>query len=445
MTVTKVRQDSGHGHGGHERPIARLLLLTALIAVAYFCFSLMDNMNGPTAVDLSRVTHSSVAAINYGMLVKAVSYCYGAVFFGYLFKHVNRCRGFITTMMSGAAATAAVAFASNAHQFWATQALMGFTSAGSESVFQPWLLRLWGDRAAVVMISVHVFYATGNLFVPLIARPFLSSSVIGDGTATTEANIAAPYLIAAASAAVAALLLLLFHLTLDRDGLSTSQWKSSTSADRTASKTDDAAAAAAAAAADRKRFYEKTVVVIACLICSCKAAANVMANTLTSEFLSLSEARLNQQDAAVVLSFQTMMYIGANIASIPLAAKVNPVFLYFFDITFFSTGTMMQLWTEQRRSLTILACSLTGTGMSNTYPALFAMVGQRMEVSTKTSGYIMFAGRFVVILVILLLGPLIEQHPYLFVYVNLSLVTAALLFTLCLLLADRILLPHLQS
>jgi cyanate permease len=188
----------------------------------------------------------------------------------------------------------------------------------------------------------------------------------------------------------------------------------------------------------RSRFKYATIVLLGCIL-MCFALNN---NHMISFFLTsfALDIGMKKQDAGLLTGFYELCYTTARLIAAFAAIKLGVRMMLFICLLLIAAGNLILLLNQHNtvNDGTIwIAVALMGTGASTLVGAVYVLVEQMIDVTDVISGLLTFSGSIASIIMAIVLGNFMKQHPYLFIQLMLLNVTVCLIVLFLFYLIDR--------
>lgn len=289
----------------------------------------------------------------------------------------------------------------------------GMSIAFSTCIAYVWLMEMWSGKSASPLNLNQLMHSLGRTVGPLLLAVFIVSN---KSEAQKDESIASGlFYPSVMTATVSLALALLFWLLLNKMSYSsTIKHKDSTqhltsSRHRTEVRTHT------------RRYYY--TVFISGLVAVCFAAhVNTSTVGLLPKFLmSSNPGVISKSLAASMSSVVAISTACGQVTGVILQAKVNPSPAAFTCLVLAAISSTMLLLFAASDQLTVvwIALVILGLGISCTYSSILCLIHCKITFSDWESGAVSFAGMSLIVVINLVSGSLIEEHPVSIMIINL--------------------------
>lgn len=410
--------------GGQGNPVVgsnKTKYVYTLLASTCFLVSGLMNITSASLLDIAELTQSRPPDVAYGISLRFAAYCLGAPFFGWLYHQVNR-QLVLTFLVSGAAvATTTIPMTHTLHSYWLAQVINGFQSVGIDVACFAWVIEMWPDNANPYLQGLYLGLALGTALSSAIAEPFLSyvdKVPISMGNGTTMAHvfhpsrIMIPYTFVSAVAFFTSSLLLVMYFKypyVKNCNIVEAEDANNNLQENNVSMSEGTSSLRVGA-----------TLIVSSLMLGCHIASEVNTQSFLPTFAVFSPLHLSKSQGALMLSLLSGSTVVSVCAAIPIATKVSADLMLLASLSILLTGLLV-LWMSLTTSVYLMWLSviLMGIGYASIFPCMYTLISQKIVTANWMFGIFSLIKSAARIIPPLITGPLIEQHPFVFVYFNL--------------------------
>ncbi|RWS00941.1 sodium-dependent glucose transporter 1-like protein [Dinothrombium tinctorium] len=313
------------------------------------------------------------------------------------------------------------------------QAVVGFASGGIDIATNVLIMEMWEENSNTFLQATHLCYAIGSTASPMIAAPFLlNATVYKNKTNNNETlrasvnHITIPYMITSSTAIIAFLVLVIFELckpynTPERSLSRKNQKKLDHNLNESAVSLPNAENAQILVE-DRlpNSYYAILIALSSLILCFYLGIEMNIFNYLPSFLLNLNLNISSKQIAYMNTAFSGF-YTLFRLPSMALASKLRPAMMLSISFTILIFGNVLLIIFGFHSQIMLwVTISILGAGCSCVYPAIYAFIEERIDVTNFIGGIFMFASSIITTIMPIIVGNLIKQKPAIFMYVNTS-------------------------
>lgn len=442
------------------------LILTFSCYFSYFAFAFAFYIVSPTLLDIKENVNSTFQDVSYGIVVRSTTYCFGALFSGWIFNKIDRTLGLIISTILMAVTNCLVPFIDQLVYFLVVLGVMGFASAGVEVAVNAWILQLWQEDCNIYMQGMHFAYAIGVTIAPTLAAPFLSesgeeeinhnSTVVhkllnysqhdDEMLSTSMKSVTTlndlskglfiPYLITAIVLIMSAVVQMIFYLILPYSEVercpqvtSTPTSKRDTVIASTISDDDHCKETSLLTGTGESQSkietnhsssYKCIMVISGCAL-TCFYAGLEMNTFIFLPDFAVTALNYSKANAAIVTSYLSASYAIFRFISIFIASQVTTIKMLYAHVSLIGLSNCI-IWYATFHSpshlLFTIGSILLGAGCSCVYPAIYAYLEEKITVTNNLCGLFMFSSSIATSINPILEGRYLEKYPSIFVLIN---------------------------
>lgn len=189
-----IRDDSGLLLENGETRVPRSqqwskkLVRTVCLSLGFLVLGLCVAIPGPTLLDLEDQVSATTSEMMIVFSSRSMGYLLGALLGGVLFDCLNRQLLLFCTLLVSSVATIAIPWSFTLVLLATMFALQGTTMGILDTGGNVFCIQLWGKKNAPFIQTLHFAFGIGAFVAPLLAKPFLSSSVLNN-TSIVQGNI----------------------------------------------------------------------------------------------------------------------------------------------------------------------------------------------------------------------------------------------------------------
>ena len=169
-----------------------------------------------------------------------------------------------------------------------------------------------------------------------------------------------------------------------------------------------------------QRMNDKlAIVLLGCSLLCSYSLIDINSFLFLPEYVVNGDLHLSKSTAAVMLSFMSAVYAASRGLGIVMATEYKSRSMLLINFPLIGTGCVLLLFFGQTSQLALwLALLLMGTGFGSTFPAVCALLEERINVSDAITGCFLFSSKISSIVLIFVMRPLIDNHPHAFAVAN---------------------------
>ncbi|KAI1285827.1 Major facilitator superfamily domain-containing protein 4A [Halotydeus destructor] len=413
------------------------LLITGAACITFMVFSICFNVYGPMLPSLAKQIGSNQQELSYILAVRSLVSLFASLTIGKVYDHINRQIGLITGLAVITTTLVLVPLCKSFWQLMFVQLAVAPAGAAVEVAVNAWILELWKEESNPYMQTLHFVFSLGTAIAPFICEPFLSNTASNTTSSTIETavmtetfaangtntnhnsdgfNESMPFFIAAAGLVVAVLAQLYLYIAVsykqeDRS-INTVTEDEEELVDPINSET----------MAYLPRSYFVMVVVWACLVISFEGGTELNSFTYFTTFAINTKLSISPSKAAIMSGTLNGSFTVSRFISIFLATRMKVVTMLYMNLTIINIGNLL-IWFSVYTSFELglwIGVIFLGFGFSSSWPAVFAMVEQRINVTNVVCSILVSATVLLAVIDPLIEGRLIEKWPIVFAYINLG-------------------------
>ena len=376
-------------------------LSAAAVCFSFFAHAMMYMIIPPTLLDVAIQTSSSYEEASLAVFARETTFMIGSLLFGYLFaQYISLQVGLAVTLFLSGLTTIAIPLLLHVYVFVLLQGIAGLMFAGIYVSATVWMREIGGENAHAYSQAMHASYAIGQMIIPLICAPFLSS--VNDvrifrlherfpwafGVKQSDSQLIYPYVISACTAFMAAAFVLLIH------GRSKVHGRQSDKLAVEIEKPDGGNQTTVTK--DASRGYWLVTILLTCLFMCSYIGMESDTFTFSPQFLVFNDLRIGHHMAALMSSVMSAAFAFVRILSVMFATRSSAEIMLWWNMALTIAGNVILLLYSNGHALHALTWTslmLLGSGMSSTKAAMNAFVGKRIPMTTAVVGLMVFSGR----------------------------------------------------
>lgn len=176
------------------------------------------------------------------------------------------------------------------------------------------------------------------------------------------------------------------------------------------------------------------------MISCCYCGVEITTFGFFPEFAVVIGRRLHllKSDAALMASAMSAAFTVNRVICIAVATYISPVNMILISIAMLMIGNVLLLvFANSSLIILWLAVIVIGAGHSSVNPCLMSLIEKRMNVTNTVCGFFMLSSYLSSLILPILMGSFIEDHPLVFVDCNIALLCMTLVFLAALLMTDH--------
>ncbi|KAI1301488.1 Major facilitator superfamily domain-containing protein 4B [Halotydeus destructor] len=425
-------------------------IFTAALYFTFFASGITFAILPPSLTELQNSVNTDDIGISTIYTSRSAGYLVGALSGGILFSCLNRQLCLIGLIFMMAASLYGYTVASDLTSLNILAALNGFSSGGSDTAINVYVLELWGLNCGPFMQGLHFFFALGTGTAPLLLVPYLNNhgeaeALFTNVTDFTEFNattsdlklatefvshLHVPYGISSGLIVGASLLLLISHLLY---GKNTQRSESSSFTEATKSL--------ATSLKDTKLWImeknNRMAVVLVTLSC-CTILVYSGMEIIYFEYMpkfvvhaSKLDVPIQHKEASYMYSVMNYVYMASRGIAIVLAMKCSPELLIYTDFAILAFANSILLVSNGSRTGLWAGNVFMGTGFASVYASLYAFIEQHIQVTNAIGALFVFSSGLTAVVYPLIVGSFIADKPlYLIWLTMISVIVTCALFSI---------------
>ncbi|KAG4078653.1 hypothetical protein HA402_015243 [Bradysia odoriphaga] len=408
------------------QPHPKKLKILTTIAIYFGNITLGYGMNtlAPAIEDIRARYDASIDEISIVFTVGSISYCMGALAYGFVSKCLNRQILVLAALAGMTFALYMFPHCPTKLVFFVVGGVFGFSAGLYDTSQVVWIIEIWQAKAGPFILAQHFFYALGSNIPSILIAPFLidANSSTGKGS---ESRIYVPFTILGAIATLAFLCqaLLFAFYRYYTPPIYANEIDNLVPADKTVSQ-EPSTETAEIAKSDLSTIFgwnkrKIQLIAITGMFIGTYQGMEMCTFNFIPIFGQYSNLKMTESASAYVLTSLTATFaIGRGIGII-LILKVLPEFILFANLALVLIGNVILLvWASDNQTMFWIGCIIMGTGYSTMYPGFCAFMEKHLVFTDDIGSFMVVLGSTFAAIYPLIVGKLIEQKAVVLTYTN---------------------------
>jgi hypothetical protein len=309
--------------------------------------------------------------------------------------------------------------------FFASAALLGFTSGVYDASQIVWVMEIWQKEAPPFIQGQHFCFALGTLLPSLLFAPFLNKDEDGDENVTTtessvtpEFKLLTPFLVVGVMVSVAAAIQLFlfifarYHAPPPEEGrLDAAESNNNNNNNETDEKLPLRAPA--------RDYYRIKLICLAAMFLGTYQGMEMCTMQFFAKFAQKDSLGLSDSQASYVLSGLTGAFTAGRAAGIIIVLRVPPQLIICANLVIITGANVILLaFTDSSRTILWVGSILLGIGFSTTYASFCAFIERHLFFTNWVGAFMLVFGSVVASIYPLIIGGTIEDNPSVITYTN---------------------------
>ncbi|XP_054161819.1 sodium-dependent glucose transporter 1-like [Oppia nitens] len=418
---------------------------TSVMCFTMITYGICNSTFFPAFVDLKYALNTSLNMIALISTFMCFGYIMGSLI-GFLYKYINRQLTLIILLIIMGLTVIFIPYSEHLWQLYMYFVLIGMCAGTWNSTNNVWLIEMWQKQSGPIMQLSQFTYGIGTILGPLIDRSYLLGEIHhlngdgggsgghfgghgggGGGTTSIDSDLGfnvtsmnvfnktgavyddseerkrllkTPFLISGCLHLIGPCLMLIMFLVKKYRYVPI---KAKEIEDKSKLKLFD-----------REGAPKLLIIIITCIFLAFYSISEVIYLEFGATYFQYIPIRLSASKAAEIFSAMSLSYTigrGINIF-VAFKVKLHIIIAYHFLIII---AAIITLLTVQHSLIQLWIGSLMlSFGFSPIFPAVFAFIGQHLEITNRIGTVLIFAHACLNIIVPFILGTYLEKYPFVF-------------------------------
>ncbi|CAG2105485.1 unnamed protein product [Medioppia subpectinata] len=410
---------------------------TSIMCFTMITYGICNSTFFPAFVDLKYALNTSLNMIALISTFMCFGYIMGSLI-GFLYKYINRQFTLIILLLIMGFTVIFIPYSDHLWQLYLYFVLIGMCAGTWNSTNNVWLIEMWQKQSGPIMQLSQFTYGIGTIIGPLIDRSYLlgekdfngdpMNAHLGGGGATQVLpdlglNITAvvngfnttttiddslerkrllktPFLISGCLHMIGPCLLLIMFIIRKYRYVPL--------------KNKDVVDKSTLKLFNREGAPKLLIIIVTCIFLAFYSISEVIYLEFGATYFQYIPIRLSASKAAEIFSAMSLSYTigrGVNIF-VALKVKLHIIIAYHFLIII--TAIITLLTVDQSLLHLWIGSLMLSFGFSPIFPAVFAFIGQHLEITNRIGTILIFAHACLNIIVPFILGTYLEKYPFVF-------------------------------
>ncbi|XP_054162220.1 uncharacterized protein LOC128960174 [Oppia nitens] len=371
----------------------------------HLIYSISFSSFGPAFVDLTYTLDVSLQLVSIFPTVLAVGHITGTLF-GLIYKFFNRQLIITLLLYLMTLSSTSVPFTTTIWQYYLCALGYGIGSGAWMTTYNVWLMEMWQDKSERVLFISQLIYGIGATIGPFIDAPYLTGDNQDITVAERKAKLFVPFVIIGGIQVIFPIIMTIMFF-LHR------YHKQNILEDDTSAQSVDYKS---------KKLFDKsdpitkyTVVVLAAVSLASINSLELVYFNFGSTFFQKIPVHMSATIAANVISTLSSVYTACQVINLGIALLINRNIMIAYHYVITSVAIIALIFVQYSVPGVWVLAVIVGYGFSLLYPGILASVGTKLTINNRVGTIIWFISGAFNFVPPLILGPLLESFPMIFV------------------------------